>query len=91
MTKLNQASKEEKYVHVFSPRSGRKYRFYYARAVKLFAQVIATSAVVIVGGVFLVNAFLNAFDAEQEGRIERQEEYFEFVEDHQVDSQGGAQ
>lgn len=70
---------QEKFVYVFSPRSGRKYKWYYKRFMKKVAKLtLGYIAAVIIGG-FMLNAALEASDKEHEMRMQRQKEYFESI------------
>lgn len=75
----------ERFIYVCSPRSGKRYRFYYGRIFKSLAKVAVVGAGLFVGAYLFMAAFLNAWDAEYEQRMQRQEEYFQHIEENKPD------
>ena len=74
------ARKEESFLYVCSPVSGKRYRFMYKRFIKSITKYAVIGAVGVTAAYFMLNAALHAWDAEYEQRMDRLEEYKQNIE-----------
>lgn len=85
-TKEVKEMSNEKFIYVCSPRSGKRYRFYYGRMVKSLAKAAVVGAGLVISAYLFMSAFLHAWDAEYEQRMKEQEEFFQHIEENKFDA-----